>query len=465
MSIFSDKKPDITNGNIKKTLIKLSAPIIVAMLLHTAFNIIDAIFLGRFSSDALAAITITFPIIFFIIAIGSGVRIGATSLIARLIGAKKIDEAKQAASHSILIALVLTIVSVIIGFSFIEDIFILMGADANIITLATEYMKIIFYGIIVIYLSFILNGTLHGEGDMKTPMKGMILAVMLNIILDPILIFGFGPIPSLGIEGAALATIFSRTIGLMYIINHFVKRKNIVTPVIRGFIYKPRIIKDIVCVGLPASLVNVSMSFSFIIVTSFVAAFGAEAIAAFGAAVRIEMIGALPSMAMASDIITMAGQNAGVRKYCRVKDTVIATIKMLSIFMIIVAGILIAFPEIFMRLFTEDQKVISIGATYLRIVPLGFIFAAIGSSITSAFQGMGKGTPPLIFQMTRLFIIGIPLAYYLAFIAGWGLKGIWWSFVIAGLVTAIIATVWFLKEIKGKKDENQTLTSTRALPA
>ncbi|MCK4927200.1 MAG: MATE family efflux transporter, partial [Candidatus Aenigmarchaeota archaeon] len=161
MNIFSNKKPDIINGNIEKILIKLSAPIVVAMLLHTAFNIIDAIFLGRLSSDALAAITITFPIIFFIIAIGSGVRIGATSFIARLIGAKKIDEARQAASHSILIALVLTIVSVIIGFLFIEDIFILMGADANIITLATDYIHIIFYGIVVMYLSFILNGILH----------------------------------------------------------------------------------------------------------------------------------------------------------------------------------------------------------------------------------------------------------------------------------------------------------------
>lgn len=378
-------------------------------------------------------------------------RIGATSLIARLIGAKKIDEARQAASHSILIAVVLTIVSVILGFLFIEDIFILMGADASIIMLATEYMKIIFYGIVVMYLSFILNGILHGEGDMRTPMKGMVLAVMINIILDPILIFGLGPIPSLGIEGAALATIFSRFIGLAYIINHFVKRKNIVTPVVRGFIYAPKTLKDIIRIGLPASLVNVSMSFSFIIVTSFVSAFGAEAIAAFGAAVRIEMIGVLPSMAMTSAIITMAGQNAGVKKYCRVEDTVKSAIKMLSIFMIIVAGILIAFPEMFMRFFTEDSKVISIGATYLRIVPLGFIFAATGSSITSAFQGMGKGTPPLIFQITRLFIVGIPLAYYLAFIAGWGLKGIWWSFVIASLVTAIIAMIWFLKEIKEKE--------------
>ncbi len=453
MNIFSNKKPDIINGNIKNTLIRLSAPIIIAMLLHTAFNIIDAIFLGRLSSDALAAITITFPIIFFIIAIGSGVRIGTTSLIARLIGAKKINEAHQAASHSILIAIVLTITSVIIGFLFIEDIFILMGADASIITLATDYIHIIFYGIAVMYLSFILNGILHGEGDMRTSMKGMGLAVIINIILDPILIFGLGPIPSLGIQGAALATIFSRFIGLIYIINHFAKRKNIVTPVIRGFIYAPKTLKNIIRVGLPASLVNVSMSFSFIIVTSFVAAFGAEAIAAFGAAVRIEMIGALPSMAMASAIVTMAGQNAGVRKYCRVEDTVKSAIKMLSIFMIIVAGILIAFPEMFMRLFTEDPKVISIGATYLRIVPLGFIFAAIGSSITSAFQGMGKGTPPLIFQITRLFIVGIPLAYYLAFIAGWGLKGIWWSFVIAGLVTAVISAVWFLREIKGKKKE------------
>ncbi|MCK5063438.1 MAG: MATE family efflux transporter, partial [Candidatus Aenigmarchaeota archaeon] len=391
--------------------------------------------------------------IFFIIAIGSGMRIGVTSLIARLIGAKKITKARQAASHSILIAIVLTIVSVIVGFLFIEDIFILMGADANIITLATEYMNLIFYGIIIMYMSFMLNGILLGEGDMKTPMKGMMLAIVLNIILDPILIFGFGPIPSLGIEGAALATIFSRFIGLTYIINHFTKRKNIVTPVVRGFVYTSKTLKDIIRVGLPASITNVSMSFSFIIVTFFVAKFGADAIAAFGAAVRIEMIGVLPSIAMASAIVTIAGQNAGVKKYCRVEDTVKSAVKMLSIFMVVVACMLIAFPGMFMNLFTEDAKIISLGIPYLQIVPLGFIFAAIGSSITSAFQGMGKGIPPLVFQMTRLFIVGIPLAYYLTFIAGWGLKGIWWSFVLAGFVTATISIVWFKKEIKRRKKE------------
>ena len=447
MQMSRNKRPDMTNGNITKTLIVLSAPIILSMLLHTAFNIIDAIFIGRLSSDALAAITLTFPIIFFIIAIGSGIRIGTTALIARYIGAKKIDEARQVASHSIIIGIILTIISIISGLVFIDDIFSLMGADYNVIALATEYINIIFYGIIIMYLSFILNGILHAEGDMKTPMKALIIAVILNIILDPLLIFGIGPFPALGIKGAAIATVIARTLGLIYLIFNFILNKPTVIPIIHGFEYNQKIIKRILKIGIPSSLSTASMSISFIIITSFVARFGSEAIAAFGAAGRIESIAALPTLAIASVVITMVSQNAGNKRYDRSRKTVKSAIKLVALAMILLTSILISFPEIFIKIFSEDPTVILAGSEFLSIAPLGFLFMAIIMIIGSGFQGLGKGMPVLTITLTRLFVINIPLAYYLAFIKDWGLIGIWWSFVIATIVTAIMSVVWFKRDM------------------
>ncbi len=456
MQMSKNKRPDIINGNITKTLIVLSAPIILSMLLHTAFNIIDAIFIGRLSSDALAAITLTFPIIFFIIAIGSGIRIGTTSLIARFIGAKKIDEARQVASHSIIIGIMITILSIILGLVSIDNIFIFMGADYNVIALATDYINIIFYGIVIMYMSFILNGILHGEGDMRTPMKALVIAVILNIILDPLLIFGIGPFPTLGIKGAAIATVIARISGLVYLMFHFISRKSTITPIIHGFKYDNKIIRKILSIGIPASLSTASMSISFIIITSFVARFGSEAIAAFGAAGRVESIAALPTLAIASVVITMVGQNAGNKRYDRSKKTIKSAIKLVALAMILLTSILITFPDIFIKVFSEDPTVISTGSEFLSIAPLGFLFMAIIMIIGAGFQGLGKGMPVLIITLTRLFVINIPLAYYLAFIKDWGLKGIWWSFVIATLVTAIMSVLWFRKDMK-KLDKKEQI--------
>lgn len=443
MNPFSKKKLDITNGDIKKTLIALAIPVIISMSLQTAFNIIDAIFVGRLGKDALAAISLTFPIIFFIIAIGIGIGIGVTSQIARNVGTKRLQNARQVATHGIILTLIISIFTTILGLHYIEQIFSLMGANATVITLAKSYMTIIIYSFILIFTVFILNSILQGDGDTVTPMKALIFSVILNIILDPIMIFGWGIIPRMGIEGAALATVISRTIGLIYLLNHFIKRRPDIIPTIRGFIYQPNIIKNILIVGIPSSLSQISMSIYFLIMTSFVARFGSEAIAAFGAATRLQTIGILPSIAVATAVITIAGQNAGIKRYDRIENTTKIAIKMLTTFMIAITLILMTFSKPLIKLFTSNQDVINIGTTFLNIVPLELIFIPTGMIIGATFQGVGKGTPQLTLTIIRLFIISIPLAYYLAFIQNMGLTGIWWSFVIAAALSSLIAFVWF----------------------
>ena len=443
MKRFSKENIDITSGDIKSTLIALSTPIVLSMALQTAFNIIDAIFLGRLSADALAAISITFPVIFFIIAIGIGIGIGVTSLVARYIGKNQIIDARQTATHGLILTAIISIASTALGLYYIEHIFTLMGAETAIISLAKSYMTIIIYGFTIIFTVFILNSILHGEGDTITPMKALVISVSLNIILDPILIFGYWIIPPLGIEGAAIATVISRSFGLILILHHFIKKRSKVTPIIRRFNYQPKIIKNILKVGIPSSLSQISMSIAFFILISFVAKFGTAAIAAFGAANRLQTIGILPSIAIATAVITMVGQNAGQKKYDRIEATVKTAIKLLITFMIPVILILTTFRNQLMTIFTDDKTVISIGSEFLRIVPLELIFIPIGMIIGSAFQGTGKGTPQLALTMIRLFIIGIPIAYYLAFIKAWGLSGIWWSFVIAAASSSIISIIWF----------------------
>ncbi|MCK5233343.1 MAG: MATE family efflux transporter, partial [Candidatus Aenigmarchaeota archaeon] len=255
-------KPDIINGNITKTLIQLSWPITIGLLMQTGFNIVDTMFVGRISADALAAVSMTFPIIFLFIALASGVGVGTMSLVARKIGQGKKEHAGIAAEQSFLIALVLGISFIILGFLFTEPLFKLMGAGDALLPIALSYMHPIYIGIVFMFLAFASTSTLRGAGDMKTPMKVMILVTILNVFLDWILIFGKGPIPAMGVPGAAWATVISRTVAFVYIFSHLLFRQNLLPMRLKYIRPDMNVIKKILSVGIPTSLSNVSLSIS-----------------------------------------------------------------------------------------------------------------------------------------------------------------------------------------------------------
>jgi len=434
---------DLTNGSIMRNVLALSWPTMIAMLLQVGFNVVDTIFVGRLGAEAIAAVSVVFPVVFLMFAIGGGLGIGTTSLIARYIGAGRVAEADNAAEHSLIIGIILSIIFTVLGLLFADKLFILMGATPEVILLATKYSRWIFGFSLFMFIGLTAISILRGLGDMKTPMIGMVFATILNIILDPLLIFGIGPFPRLGIDGAAIATVISRFFAVIIMMGFIFSPITKVNIKPRHFKFKKFFIKEILRVGIPSSINQSMMSFAIMIITRIVAFFGPIAIAAYGIAFRVESVVILPVLGMATAVITIVGHNVGANKFSRAEKTVWATSKISVIFVLPVAVLLFIFPNIVYNIFSNDPILIQYGINLLRILTPAYVFAAVSIIIASAFQGAGHATPALVMTALRLFIFSIPLALLFAFALGFGLNGVWIGAALATFFTSIISVIWF----------------------
>jgi putative MATE family efflux protein len=432
---------DLTKGSISKNVLSLALPMMAAFLLNTGFNIVDTIFVGRLSPLALAAISVTFPVVFVIIALASGIGIGVTSLIARLLGAKRKSEADNAAEHALLLAVVLSLVFAALGLTFSRPLFVLIGATPEMMPLVLEYVYIIFSGSFFMFLAFVGNSILRGEGDMRTPMKVMMLATAINIILDPFLIFGIGPFPRMEIGGAALATVIARSISAIVVMGHLLRGNANVRLDFRCFRFRFGIIKNIFSIGVPASLSHAIMSlgaFFLVRITSF---FGPFAIAAYGLATRLNMVAFLPAVGISTAVTTIVGHNVGAKNFKRAERTTWTAVLLAMAFMEIVGVVFFLFPDFWIGIFTKSAGIVAYGSSYLRIVSLLYMSAGVSMVISAAFLGAGKGYPSLLLTALRFFVLAVPLAYFLS--RTYGVTGIWYGIAVSMIVSAIVAAVWF----------------------
>ena len=441
-------KPDIINGNITKTLIQLSWPITIGLLMQTGFNIVDTMFVGRISADALAAVSMTFPIIFLFIALASGVGVGTMSLVARKIGQGKKEHAGIAAEQSFLIALVLGISFIILGFLFTEPLFKLMGAGDALLPIALSYMHPIYIGIVFMFLAFASTSTLRGAGDMKTPMKVMILVTILNVFLDWILIFGKGPIPAMGVPGAAWATVISRTVAFVYIFSHLLFRQNLLPMRLKYIRPDMNVIKKILSVGIPTSLSNVSLSISMFFMFRLASVFGPATIAAYGLGFRIDSVAFMAIFGIASATVTFVGQNTGAKQMKRAVKATWTAARMAVLLMGFLGVAFFIFRRAFAGLFTSDSLIIAATSEYILLVSLTYFSVALGVVTMSSFQGMGRGMPLLLMTILRFFVIMLPLSYILSVVAGLGATGIWAGIAIANIVVGIVEGIWFWRSTR-----------------
>ena len=439
-------KHNLTEGSILLTIIKASWPMIVAMLLHSSFNIVDAIFVGRISAEAIAAVSIAFPAMFLMFALAGGIGTGGTSYVARLIGAKNIKKAGNVAEHALLMGLVLGIIFSILGLLFGKYLFIAMGAG-ELLNLVLEYINIIFIGTIITFIFVITNSLIRGEGDMKSPMYFMATATILNIILDPIFIFALG----WGLKGAAIATVVSNIIGCIIALRYLLSGKAAIKLDFRMFKYDFSIVKEIFRVGSVTSLSQASMAIGIAFLTKIVSQFGPYAIAAFGIGFRVEGIAILPALGMMAALMSIVGQNVGARKFERAEKTVKQAIVLVTLFTITIAIICLLFPRQIVLVFNNNPDVLRFGITYIRITALSYIFAGIGICISGAFIGAGKPLPSLMLTLLRVLIIAVPAAYLLS--RAIGLTGVWIALLASSVISSIIAVIWFRtgswKHVKG----------------
>ena len=432
---------DLTSGNVGKPLFYLSLPIVVTNLLQTAYNLADTFWIGQYSTDALAAISFAFPMVFLIISLGMGLAVAGSILVAQYTGAEKTAEAEYAASQTVGFAAVASILLGAVAYVFVGDVLDLLGASADVLPLATAYMEIISLGIFFMFGFFVFISLMRGYGDTITPMLVMLGSVALNVVLDPLLIFGWWIFPQWGIEGAAIATVFSR--GLALVVGLWIMFSGR-----RGVRIRPRdVVPDLefgrrlVRIGVPASVEGTGQAVAINLLMFIVGTFSTPVVAAFGIGVRVFSVIFLPAIAVARGVETMSGQNIGAGNPDRA--ALAARVAARTTFVVLAAAgvVTFLFAEPIVSLFTTDQAVVDVGATFLRYVAPSFGFIGIMRSYNGGFRGAGKTLTAAAIAVSMLGLVRLPIAWIASRFMG--PPGIWVSFLVSNVVGAVLAYVWF----------------------
>ncbi|GAB3708149.1 MATE family efflux transporter [Halorubrum pallidum] len=437
---------DLTSGEIGRPLFFLSMPIVITNLFQTAYNLADTFWLGQYSTDALAAISFAFPLVFLLISLGMGISVAGSVLVAQYTGAGEGDRAEYAASQTVTFA---TIASVILGgggYLFVGAFLDLMGASEDVLPLASSYMEVISLGLVAMFGFAVFVALMRGYGDTVTPMLVMFGSVVLNIILDPFVIFGWGPFPALGIEGAALATVFSRGVALVVGLAIMFRGTRGVQINIRDMVPDLTYLRRLVRIGLPASVEGTGRAVSMNLLLFIVALFPDPVVAAYGIGTRVFSVVFLPAIAVARGVETMTGQNIGSGNPDRAERAAALAAK--TLFAILsVAGVVVFFlPEPIVSVFVgADQadaaRVTSVGAQFLRIVALTFGFIGIMRAYTGSFRGAGKTITAAAISVLMLGLVRFPIAWVAA--GAIGETGIWLSFAVSNVIGAAVAYAWY----------------------
>jgi len=449
-------------GDPKKAVLKLAMPMILAMSVQTVYNLVDAIWVSGLGADAMAAVGFFLPFFFGIMAIGVGIGTGGGAAISRRIGAKDKKGADSVGVHTIVI---MSIVALVITLPFLllsRSIFMFIGAG-NTIEQTLAYGQILFAGTIVIFFANVSNALLRGEGDAKRAMYAMVLGGILNIILDPIMIFGpNNPGPwiigrfglDLGVAGAAWATLISLMVTsalLFYWL--FLKKSTYIRFKFRGFKFDRDIIRDIFRVGLPASIQQLSMSFTMVLMNLIIVfVHNTDGVAIFMTGWRVSTLGILPLLGIATAVVSVTGAMYGKRDFDNLNTALMYAIKIGLIIEVVVALFIFLFAEPITSVFTQSSDAARISSdliVYFRISCIFYPAVAFGMLSSSLFQGTGKGMNALAVTILRTVILTPPLALFFAEVLGMGLEGIWWGLVIANTTGSIVAFVWVRYYVNG----------------
>ena len=449
----------IQGGPILPTLLKLSGPAIVAFLFHTTFNFVDRFFVSRLGAVELGALGMAFTVQSVLITLGAGTGIGTSSLIARFIGAGKKERANNAAEHSLLIILALSLITTIFGPLLTRPLFTLLGASEQMLPYILGYINIVLYGSLFQFFSMIGNGILRGEGNTVTPMQVMILGTLVNIALDPLLIFGIGPFPALGVQGAALATVIGRAVSCILLAFSLFGKKNLVVLNLKAFHYQGAFIRGIFAVGGPTVVGQLSNSLGLSLLFILLRPYGDMAKSAFTLGFTYQQVAILPIIGIAQGTLTMIGQNFGAGKIQRVKSIVEKSLVFCMGVMCGFALVMILGRGSLVRVFSDLPDVIRIGRTMLMIFALGFPFLAARFILASFFQGLGKGFAAFVINFSYILVFAMPMALLLSRLIG--LEGIWTGIVSGNLLSSVLGAVWAL--IAARKLESEPVEPATAV--
>lgn len=434
-----------TEGSIARASFLLAVPMILEMAMESVFAIVDIFFVAGLGAEAVAAVGLTEAVISLLYAIAIGISMAATAMVARRIGEQNPDAAARVAGQAIWIGAIISMLVGVLGHWYYADILRLMGGDESLISTSASYTQIMLSGSFTIVFLFLNNAVFRGAGDASIAMRALVLANGINIILDPILIYGWGPIPGMGVAGAAIATNIGRGIGILYQLYFLCTRGNRLQILWRHLALQPGIVMQLLRISVGGIAQYLIATASWVFLMRLVAQHGNDAVAGYTIAIRVVIFVLLPSWGLSNAVATLVGQNLGAGKADRAEKTVWQIARYNLVYMVSVALILIFFPTWVMSFFSDQADVVQNGIQSLRILSYGFVFLAIGSVVTQAYNGAGDTMTPTWINVFAFWVVQVPLAWSLTTAAGWGPEGVYWSVFIADMTMSLVGTWLFMR--------------------
>lgn len=442
---ISGTEQDFTEGKLGRAVLLLSIPMVLEMSLESIFAVADIFFVSKLGAQAVATVGITESLITIIYAIAIGLAMATTAVVSRRIGEKDNQGAAKASVQAIIVAFIASLPIALIGIFFSSELLSFMGAEPIIISEYSDYTSIMIGCNVVVMLLFVINSIFRGVGDASISMKVLWLANGLNIVLDPILIFGWWVFPELGIKGAALATVIGRGTGVLFQLYILVGDTSRIKILKSHLVLQWDIIKNLIRVSIGGIFQWLIATSSWVVLVKILSSYGSIVIAGYTIAIRIFVFSILPSWGMSNAAATLVGQNLGAYKPERAEKSVWTVAGINMIFLGMVGVCFYIFAEFLMQLFTSDAQVIEIGANCLRIISYGYLAYAFGMVVIQAFNGAGDTKTPTIINFFCFWLFEIPLAYLLAKDLGWAQEGVFYSIVIAETLLGIIGYILFKK--------------------
>lgn len=430
---------------------------ILGMIMLMTFGLVDTFFVSMLGTPQLAAISFTFPVTFTVISLNIGLGIGASAIIGRFLGSGESHLAKEYATGAIMLSFIMVGGLALVGVLTIEPVFSLLGATQDLFPFIFDYMIIWYAAGVFLAVPMVGNSVLRGSGDTKTPSIIMAVGGLINVVLDPILIFGFGPIPAMGIQGAALATAIAWATGLVYILYLLGIKRKLMVPRLLSFSELKMTSAGILKIGLPAAGANMLTPIATGVITAIVANYGPEAVAAWGVGSRLESIACILILALSMSLPPFISQNFGAKKTQRVKQSYVLSVKFVLAFQLLVFAIFWLLSPLIADLFAEERQVADMIQLFLWIVPLGYGFQGVVILTNSSFNAVHKPMAALWLSILRLFVFFVPFAYLGSQYAG--LKGLFWGLVAANVCIGVIAYLWFVKIQDLSQEVNLTSSS------
>lgn len=443
---------------VTKLIVSMSLPAMFSMLVNALYNVVDSVFVSWASNDALTALSLAFPVQMLMISVGIGTGVGINSLVSRRLGEKNQEEADHAASHGVVLALISWAVFALLGILFTRPFFAAFTQTQAVVDMGCDYVRVITICSFGMFVEINLEKTLQATGNMIYPMFFQLTGCIINIILDPIMIFGLLGFPKLGVLGAAIATVIGQICAMIFAAIVIFKKSHAVNITLKNFKFRAKTVKDIYIVGLPSIVMQSIGSVLIVGLNAILIKFSEAAVSVLGIYNKVQSFVFMPVFGLTQGVMPIMGYNYGARKKKRLLKALKVGSVMALCIMAVGTLIFMLLPAQILQIFNATPEMMRIGILAMRIISLNFIPAALGILFSTLFQAVGLGTRSLLISLLRQLVVLLPVAYALSFI---GLESIWYAFPISEAVSLVVSILLLIqvyrKYIKNLEPEPQAV--------